>query len=143
MSEPWQPPQYEEIRIRPGYTDMSCPRCGTVVTDIIAHNRHHKALDDLKDGILGLSQILVPDLPHGMMLTPQPAVKINFVPPKAEGGEGGAGAVGIRGHVTVGRGGKGNQPGFPECPICEAEGGGGHGGGCPNAGKPVSQWVSS
>lgn len=80
MSTPWQPPQYEEVRIRPGYTDWLCPRCGGFVHDFIAHNRHHKALDDLKESLLAISQVIVPGLPPGVMLMPEPAVKINVVP---------------------------------------------------------------
>lgn len=153
MSEPWPAPEYTEIRLRPGYTDWSCSRCGSVITDFIVHNRHHKALDDIKNSLLALSQILVPELPPGIMLQPQPNIRVNFADPnpvKVEvsggaGGEGGVASYGGEGGfgIQVGRGGKGRDPSIPECPICLAVGGGGHGGGCPNAGKPVSQWVSS
>lgn len=146
MSTPWQPPVYTEVQIRPGYVDSVCSRCGAFIENFISHNRHHKALDDLKDSLLALTQILVPDLPPGMMLTPQPAIKINVVPPDRdsvtiEGGEGGKGAVGVGRYINVGRGGSGNQPGYPECPVCGAVGGGGHGGGCPNSGLATEQWV--
>jgi hypothetical protein len=45
-------------------------------------------------------------------------------------------------YVYLGLGGRGPDPGIPECPLCYAYGGGGHGGFCPNAGKPPEQWVT-
>lgn len=42
----------------------------------------------------------------------------------------------------IGGGGDGNNRQIPECPVCWARGGGGHGGLCPNAGKPLSRWVT-
>lgn len=42
--------------------------------------------------------------------------------------------------VQIGQGGSGNDA-TPECPVCYARGGGGHGGLCPNAGKPPEQWT--
>ena len=41
----------------------------------------------------------------------------------------------------IGQGGTGTDKAIPECPVCHAYGGGGHGGMCPNAGKAISQWV--
>ncbi len=46
------------------------------------------------------------------------------------------------GPVQIGGGGGGSDPDIPECPVCYARGGGGHGGFCPNAGKPPDQWTS-
>jgi hypothetical protein len=40
----------------------------------------------------------------------------------------------------IGQGGSGSDPAIPECPACFAQGGGGHGGFCPNAGKPPELW---
>jgi hypothetical protein len=37
--------------------------------------------------------------------------------------------------AQVGLGGKGSDPAYPECQICRAYGGGGHGGFCPNGGR--------
>lgn len=43
----------------------------------------------------------------------------------------------------IGLGGTGPDKNIPECPVCWAYGGGGHGGYCPNGGgRPVVQWVS-
>lgn len=42
----------------------------------------------------------------------------------------------------IGTGGDGANRQFPECPVCYARGGGGHGGFCPNAGgKSPDQWA--
>ena len=41
---------------------------------------------------------------------------------------------------VVGLGGSGYHD-MPECPVCYAHGGGGHGSGCPNAGKDPADWV--
>jgi hypothetical protein len=57
------------------------------------------------------------------------------------GGGGGAGSSFNRGGIVVGGGGIGTDPSIPECPICHAKGGGGHGGGCRNAGRPPAEWV--
>jgi hypothetical protein len=65
------------------------------------------------------------------------------------GGEGGKGAIGGPGHPGreirpgewVGGGGSGSDHTIPPCPVCGAKGGGGHGGLCPNAGRPPSAWV--
>ena len=43
--------------------------------------------------------------------------------------------------LTVGPGGHGPDPSIPECPICHAHGGGGHGGGCPNHGMTPDVWL--
>jgi len=45
-------------------------------------------------------------------------------------------------HGQIGRGGTGSLHGVPECLVCFAEGGGGHGSGCPNAGKDPEDWVT-
>lgn len=121
MTEPWQPPEYRPIYIRQGYTDNECDRCGAAVTDFIKHNRFHANLDTLNGGVIGLTQIIVPDLPHGMLLTPRIPVPIR---------------------IRIGRGGGGSDSNIPECPLCHAYGGGGHGGGCPNSDRPVEQWTS-
>jgi hypothetical protein len=42
----------------------------------------------------------------------------------------------------IGLGGTGDHSAIPECPVCYAYGGGGHGGGCPNAGKDLADWVT-
>lgn len=45
--------------------------------------------------------------------------------------------------IQIGLGGRGYDRSIPECPVCWAFGGGGHGGYCPNGGgRPRSQWVS-
>lgn len=41
----------------------------------------------------------------------------------------------------VGLGGNGVDRSIPECPVCYARGGGGHGGGCPNSGNDKRFWV--
>jgi hypothetical protein len=46
-------------------------------------------------------------------------------------------------HGKIGRGGTGSLHGVPECLVCFAEGGGGHGSGCPNAGKDPEDWVTA
>lgn len=38
--------------------------------------------------------------------------------------------------LVIGRGETGTDPDGPECGVCYAIGGGGHGGFCPNAGNP-------
>lgn len=45
-------------------------------------------------------------------------------------------------HHQVGLGGDGRNRSIPLCPVCWARGGGGHGGFCPNSGKPLAQWVN-
>lgn len=65
--------------MRPGYVDYSCDRCGSVITDIIAHNRHHRALEQLRDGILAVTKIIVPDLPPGTLLEYRPDLPIKIV----------------------------------------------------------------
>lgn len=45
-------------------------------------------------------------------------------------------------HGQVGPGGTGSLTGIPECGVCYAQGGGGHGGGCPNAGRDPADWVT-
>lgn len=43
----------------------------------------------------------------------------------------------------VGQGGAGTDAAIPECPVCHAYGGGGHGGFCPNMHEPdPARWVS-
>lgn len=42
----------------------------------------------------------------------------------------------------LGLGGTGWDPAVPECPLCYAYGGGGHGGLCPNARRPPADWVT-
>lgn len=42
----------------------------------------------------------------------------------------------------IGLGGNGADRSYPECRVCYARGGGGHGGFCPNSGKKVSLWVT-
>lgn len=42
----------------------------------------------------------------------------------------------------IGQGGGGPDQSAPECPVCYAYGGGGHGGYCPNASRPLDQWVT-
>jgi hypothetical protein len=51
------------------------------------------------------------------------------------------GSVQFTVHHQVGLGGAPDLT-TPECPVCWAWGGGGHGGFCPNAGKPPAQWVN-
>ena len=41
----------------------------------------------------------------------------------------------------IGLGGNGLDPDIPECPLCYARGGGGHGGFCPNATRVPMNWV--
>ncbi|HEV2175264.1 MAG TPA: hypothetical protein VGR71_16945 [Nitrospira sp.] len=159
--EPWEPPIYQEVRFRAGYVDMQCQRCGAFVGDLIVHNRHHRALDQLRDGVVALTRILVPGLPEDTILSslgnaedihwtgvfPPGLIPGGAGPDSSvhiSGGEGGLGAIGgTFGGITIGRGGGGNNPLIPECPVCGAYGGGGHGGGCPNSGRPIDQWVSS
>jgi hypothetical protein len=43
--------------------------------------------------------------------------------------------------AQIGQGGLGDNLDIPECPVCWACGGGGHGGFCPNGGKQFVQWV--
>jgi hypothetical protein len=45
--------------------------------------------------------------------------------------------------ARIGRGGGGSDESIPECPVCGAYGGGGHGGLCPNAGKSPEEWVTN
>ena len=149
MSNAWQPPEYDEIHIRPGYTDSECDRCGVLVINFIKHNQHHYNLDQLRNGLVSLTRAVFGDaLPEGAIL--QEAVSL------ISGGQGGqAGAVATDGTVAgggagqpsafpggIGHGGQGNDPTIPECPICGAVGGGGHGGGCPNRDIDDSvQWI--
>jgi hypothetical protein len=42
----------------------------------------------------------------------------------------------------IGLGATGDLPDYPECPVCYAHGGGGHGSQCPNAGKDPADWVT-
>jgi hypothetical protein len=42
----------------------------------------------------------------------------------------------------IGPGGTGSLNGIPDCPVCFAQGGGGHGAGCPNVGKDPDSWVT-
>ena len=42
---------------------------------------------------------------------------------------------------VVGRGADGNLD-VPECPLCYAQGGGGHGSNCPNAGLDPADWAT-
>lgn len=146
MTEPWQPPEYLPIVVRPGYTDYECGRCGVLVMNLIKHNQHHYNLDQLKDSAVALSRVLVPSLPPGSILLPS-SISVKIV--GGAGGEAGnlepdgtiaGGGQGQYG--SIGHGGSGNNPDIPECPICHAVGGGGHGGGCPNIGKSTDQWVS-
>lgn len=49
--------------------------------------------------------------------------------------------------AQIGHGGDGSDPAIPECPVCYARGGGGHGGFCPNMSDtleplPPDQWVT-
>lgn len=41
----------------------------------------------------------------------------------------------------IGRGGTGTDECIPECPVCHAFGGGGHGGMCPNADRSQAEWT--
>jgi hypothetical protein len=66
----------------------------------------------------------------------------------SKGGQGGAGGAGAAVYAytdpdigQIGQGGSGSMAEIPECPVCFAYGGGGHGGGCPNAGKDQADWV--
>jgi hypothetical protein len=43
--------------------------------------------------------------------------------------------------TRVGPGGSGPDPSVVVCPVCRAYGGGGHGGGCPNSGRAITDWV--
>jgi hypothetical protein len=43
---------------------------------------------------------------------------------------------------VIGQGATGNLDEYPECPLCLAHGGGGHGSNCPNAGKDPADWLS-
>lgn len=156
--QPWQPPDYTEIYIRQGYQDLLCGRCGAVVTDQIMHNRHHRGIDQVKDGLVALTAILVPGLPPATLLSAiGTAIDVGSMIQavsrhdsgsyakggeggSSSGGQGGTGAVGVSGRITPGRGGGGNNPMIPECPGCGAYGGGGHGGGCRNSDLPVSEW---
>lgn len=146
MTEHWEPPEYIEVDIRPSYTDRICERCGAFVANFITHNQHHFNLDMLKDGLVALTRIIAPGAPSGSLLHPV-AVR------GGEGGEagqvapdgtiagGGEGQPGyLLGQASIGRGGMGNDPCIPECPMCHAIGGGGHGGGCPNRGRLPYQW---
>lgn len=152
---PWQPPLYAAVMIRPGYEDSLCTRCGTLVIDVLGHNKHHRGIDQLKDALVALTAILVPGIPPGTLLAQfDTAFDVGeFIRSssdlggqgssatiKVTGGTGGEGAVGVSGGIIVGRGGGGNDPDIPECPGCGAYGGGGHGGGCRNSNRPVSMW---
>jgi hypothetical protein len=44
--------------------------------------------------------------------------------------------------AQIGLGGNGADRGYPECRICYARGGGGHGGFCPNSGMVHGLWVT-
>jgi hypothetical protein len=44
--------------------------------------------------------------------------------------------------ILIGRGGAGPDPDIPECPVCYARGGGGHGGFCPNRDLAPGYWVT-
>lgn len=44
--------------------------------------------------------------------------------------------------IIIGKGGTGPDPTVPECPICYASGGGGHGGFCPNAKLNEGSWLA-
>ena len=43
--------------------------------------------------------------------------------------------------IAVGRGGNGTDKNILECPVCGANGGGGHGGFCPNTSTDPEKWV--
>lgn len=43
--------------------------------------------------------------------------------------------------ISIGHGGRGSDAGIPECPVCGAFGGGGHGGFCPNMSTNPEEWV--
>lgn len=45
-------------------------------------------------------------------------------------------------HGQVGQGGGGSDETIPECPVCHAYGGGGHGGFCPNQGYDPARWTT-
>ena len=138
MSEPWQPPDYTPVQIRQGYTDYECGRCGVFFGSIPKHTQYHFNLDLLRQALLALTLIMAPDMPEGQFLIPATGVTIT-----AKGGDGGSGSAGVVDGSSVGRGGGGNDVRIPECPICFARGGGGHGGGCRNAGRPISEWTTA
>lgn len=64
----WQPPEYREIRSLQGSVN-GCTRCGSIVFDVIAHNRHHRALDQLRNGLVSVTQLIVPGLPKNTLLS--------------------------------------------------------------------------
>ena len=155
--QPWQPPEYIEVRLG-NSTENVCDRCGSWVYDQIRHNRHHRGIDQVKDGLVALTAIIVPGLPSQTLLASigtaaDVAAMISAVAgtpivaqggagqPSKFGGEGGKGGTASNMLLTGGRGGGGNDPDIPECPRCGAFGGGGHGGGCRNSDKPVSEWT--
>ena len=72
---------------------------------------------------------------------PQPAETI-VLPGGASAEDAAAFAYDDPDHGQIGRGGTGSLPGIPDCPVCFAQGGGGHGGGCPNAGQDPGDWVT-
>jgi hypothetical protein len=41
---------------------------------------------------------------------------------------------------VIGAGASGDLPGYLQCPVCLAHGGGGHGSNCPNAGQDPADW---
>ena len=87
MSEPWKPPVYREVWVRPGYTDYVCERCGGFVENIIEHNRHHNGIDKLLNAVLALTKIIVPECPPGQLLEYLPNFPIIRVR-REEGGDG-------------------------------------------------------
>jgi len=42
----------------------------------------------------------------------------------------------------IGQGATGDHADIPECPLCRAHGGGGHGSNCLNTGKDPADWIS-
>jgi hypothetical protein len=81
MTQPWQPPEYQDLHVRPGYTDYECQRCGSIVSNIITHNNFHYRLDKLLDAITALTRVVVPDLPDGMLLSTSIPVEVHHVDP--------------------------------------------------------------
>lgn len=85
MNEPWEPPVYREIHVRPSYTDYACSRCGSFVENIIEHNRHHHNLDKLLNAVLALQKILLPTIPPGVLLEELPAEMLELIEAAARG----------------------------------------------------------
>jgi hypothetical protein len=130
----WEPPKYSIILAYEPETFSSCDRCGTAVFDTSKHTDYHRGVQQISEAAQALTHLVFPGVERGKFVRNVTSIII-------PGGEGGEGAViDTSGSITIGKGGSGSNPDIPRCPICEAYGGGGHGGNCPNSGRPVSQW---